>query len=956
MIKLYLQNRLMELDDDVQISLSKYFENISKPTNRYVEWSKTVSIPYTQANNQFFAAIYNPDRVITTGTSNIGIDFDPYKKIDMRLEYSNSTIMLGYAKMENSTWDGSTGHYEITLFGELGKIYQELNKIKIGTPSDNEDSTYYIDGSQYYSETMNRQLIYKSWNTNQSNINDYKLYKKGETQYVNTNIIGWTPLNIRTDNDTLDQSSFEKENEVIKFTDVLGALQNPSFVDATKCNPDTAIGDGMMPREIGEWRSYLQQPFMYFNKLIQMVGNKCYELTGYKFDLTDDWFSSANKYYKDVVLTLKNFEKQDNDFLTNSYNNTFKTISWVPQSVSVSDYTVQKQSQIEMSNASEAVPIYDSTNKVFNLSNRPNVGFNFNNRIYVSLSIPSSVSATKIDLKDDNALILTVVMSPKKGSLQSQRYILTSPDTTVKNALKNLYPDAYYMTLNSFSKELLYTTSFDITVPFFADSANEKAGFYILANFYKNAWPFTRGSADDSGVQISYKTAEPGVLQANVFSSYNRTGSNVNLNTLWNSDYLPFTIIMNYCKMFRIGIFDDYINKTVKFIPYSTYFQDYTITDWTDKVDKSKDFIVQPITFDNKWILFNYDDNSSKLNETYKTKNSVQFGEYKIDTHYVFNDETENLFENVKCPLENTDNVLSWTNLYENMRIIYSFPAEKYVYSKDDSNKLIDNFGTFYFDGGVVPFDTEARLYLRNNIITDDSRLQRGTGKYYYNQYSDKTKTSNYHQLSLFSGDDMITFTTPKTTFCYQDYSGKKGLYELFWKNYLDERYNVQNKIVTCYLEITPLDYYNFDFRHFIRISNQLYFVNKIIDYDPTSEYPTKCELITIQNVKGYTDDDYVVPYLIVTKGGKKLPSEIHYKVTDTDEWILSSSSNWTWEDSDRSLQGFYINGEDGSGSGNAGNNIKLVIDPSLVSKGDSGFIVFENEDGLRTGTVIYID
>ena len=63
--------------------------------------------------------------------------------------------------------------------------------------------------------------------------------------------------------------------------------------------------------------------------------------------------------------------------------------------------------------------------------------------------------------------------------------------------------------------------------------------------------------------------------------------------------------------------------------------------------------------------------------------------------------------------------------------------------------------------------------------------------------------------------------------------------------------------MVTCYLKLTPSDYANFDFNHFITIENQLYMVNKIYDYDITNDESTKVDLITIQDIKGYTTNNY---------------------------------------------------------------------------------------------------
>ena len=136
-------------------------------------------------------------------------------------------------------------------------------------------------------------------------------------------------------------------------------------------------------------------------------------------------------------------------------------------------------------------------------------------------------------------------------------------------------------------------------------------------------------------------------------------------------------------------------------------------------------------------------------------------------------------------------------------------------------------------------------------MITDDSQVQRSTGKYYYNQYLNKKETANYHKLSPVFAQRIMTFAVPAESFTYQSYTDKTDIFNEIWKDYLNERYNVQNKKVTCYVRMTQSDFTQFDFNNFVLIGNQLYMVNKIFDYNP-DELLTKVELITIQNIKAY--------------------------------------------------------------------------------------------------------
>ena len=146
--------------------------------------------------------------------------------------------------------------------------------------------------------------------------------------------------------------------------------------------------------------------------------------------------------------------------------------------------------------------------------------------------------------------------------------------------------------------------------------------------------------------------------------------------------------------------------------------------------------------------------------------------------------------------------------------------------------------------------------------ITDDTKLMSWNQTYFYtggfNEDGTLSASDTYPNLSLYRDNNMITFAIPKE--CYvsnTSYSNKKSIYDNFWEKYLNERYNVQNKLITCYVTLKPTEFNQFKWNQFVKIGNQLCIVNKIYDYDVTSNSPTKVDLITIQNIDGYTSDNY---------------------------------------------------------------------------------------------------
>lgn len=850
MVRLYIENREVELDNTVQFAITKQFEDLTNPTDVINDWSKTVSIPFSKNNNELFGHIYNPDKVIIDGGT-VGIYFNPLLKLDFRLVWNEAIIMTGYAKMNTVKQVNGKGTYEITLFGQLGKIFQEMQKITFDTTSDLTD--YIIDGSQYLDEEIDKSLVYQSWTSiGQTHMN---LMTKDNPYYTFTDILGFVPNN--SFNDGFDYKTYQKD--VVNsgtFEDALG----DEFTAETGIKPDTAIPDGLLPREIGEYRSYLQLPYIYWNKLFKIFQAKAEAVTNYTFDLDGTWFSVSNPYWYNLVYMLKPFNIKDGEtYENNYYTHPYSSAGWTKTS-STNTLTTHRTTNISFDNINyENVPMVN-TGVTFNDGEWNIPG---NSKVILNMDVEAQIvdmlSTSNTTLNNSNALVVIL------KAVDSNNAIINTSKVLIKNSGCTIEEQDAGVIIVSGSTKAGSAQQF--YMPFYMSISNTNdtpmAIRFRVESYWKNSnWPTTGGGSSGTySVDLSMSSFYNPALYIKINRNAFHSGSEFTLNDLWNNDYNLFDEILKYCKMYHIGVFTDDATKKIKFVSLEHYFSGYTIVDWTDKIDKSKDYIIKPITFENKYVLFNYADNETMLGEKYKEKYGVNYGEFRLVTDYNFNESTVELFKNIPCSITNTDNILSWTNLFNNHKITYSFPAEVYVYCKDDDKKYVDTFGRFYFHNGLANFSTEAALFLRSVHISDDTALQGSTNTYFYNQLEDDMiQVSTYPKLDIIYGDNMCVFNIPKENYTYvPNYDGKNTIYTNFWQKYLNERYNIQNKQITCYVHLKPIDYINFEFKKFIKIGNQLCMVNKIYDYDITSNGTTKVDFITIQDVSGYTTNNYTV-------------------------------------------------------------------------------------------------
>lgn len=303
-IQLFIEGQEIELTSAVQFSLSLTYEDLNDPTAIINSYTKTVDIPFTERNNRIFGNIFEPNTMIAGGAEEgeplIGIFFDPTRKLDMRLIWNGQPIMTGYAKLNTVTRSGKGfGSYNITLNGQLGKIFQELQKIVFDEAPEGLDPAYVIDTQPFmFDRVINKQLVYDSWNL--PSLPPLDLADATDL----TDILGFAPNNAFSDGFSYDMNFEPSLPADQKFRNLTDILNISSPFTALGIPADQVIGDGLPPRAFKEYRSYLQRPFIFFNKLWQIFQQKAESLTDYTWDLDPDWFSSDNTYWTRLVKML----------------------------------------------------------------------------------------------------------------------------------------------------------------------------------------------------------------------------------------------------------------------------------------------------------------------------------------------------------------------------------------------------------------------------------------------------------------------------------------------------------------------------------------------------------------------------------------------------------------------------------------------------------------------------
>lgn len=271
-----------------------------------------------------------------------------------------------------------------------------------------------------------------------------------------------------------------------------------------------------------------------------------------------------------------------------------------------------------------------------------------------------------------------------------------------------------------------------------------------ILNFYNPQFVDQKGNAvsvEDIDINVS-TTSNP--LTVQVSNDIVRSYMPFNFNDLWDKSVKPFDVILNYCKMFRILIFKDDLKKKLTFVRQNNYFKGYGVIDWTDKVNLKKDFVIEPISFDYKTLLMNYQENEIGLNSAYEKKYGVKYGEITLNTYQEFTDKKKELFSQ---PLSNgfpySPSHFNWNMLLRG-DISRTISSDVFVACADSDGVVCDNFGALMIDGGVRNVDVSSAFvsYLE---LTDDTISQANTGSYCWGGRGviiNPAFLTKYHRLS----------------------------------------------------------------------------------------------------------------------------------------------------------------------------------------------------------------
>ena len=851
-MELYINEQLIETDPTISFPLTKQFADLTSPSDIITEYSKQIKVPMSATNDRVLRNMKSLD-----STSEWLGDVDPTRRLPFRLVYNNCDIMSGYCRVASIVRRGDSGYYNIVLYGELGRVFRELRRLTF----DPEDTNGVLISSPFADVVCNTTNILTGI-TSEKNMTSNRWH----------DIIGFAPAVARNK----DFNNKEMQIDEGTYKELTELLDSNTAFGSTNVSSDSVVGDGLTAREMNELRSYAQLPFVYWPRFWKMVQDAGEQLTGYIWELDKDWFNEKNiPYYYNLVMMLKSLPTdmsatQKNEYRVSPtgsnivYHNDLNTKHSFPfvllkdgsnEMIPIVDYSTSK---FDMTKAKMA-RIDGTITLTISMPHRGANGAYLPIKFGPDMAFECRLSVMNDDKKDgsfptdDQWQAFGHFWGGSQSALRQWKIGDYSFETQSTVTTLNLSPTS----VNEGGK-----TVFKLTMPLnvlmtATNATSSQFWLRAILNFYKPQFVDQKGNAvsvNNIDINVS-TTSDP--LTVQVSNDIVRSYMPFNFYDLWDTSVKPFDVILNYCKMFRILVFKDDLKKTLKFVRQNNYFKHSNVIDWTDKVNLKKDFIIEPISFDYKTLLMNYQENEIGLNSAYEKKYGVKYGEIALNTYQEFTDKKKELFSQ---PLSNgipySPSYFNWKRLLRG-DISRTISSDVFVACADSDGVMCDNFGALMIDGGVRNVDVSSEFvsYLE---LTDDTISQANTGTYCWGGRGVPIMPAfltKYHRLSDVYNKQCIDYTVPKEVYTVNknEYSNATGIYEKHWKKWLDEIHSRDCKKVTCYVNLTLSDWLNFQFNRFVQIDKQLYFVNKISDFDASGKNTcTQVELLRVSNLDNW--------------------------------------------------------------------------------------------------------
>jgi hypothetical protein len=279
-------------------------------------------------------------------------------------------------------------------------------------------------------------------------------------------------------------------------------------------------------------------------------------------------------------------------------------------------------------------------------------------------------------------------------------------------------------------------------------------------------------------------------------------------------DFFKGILAMHNC----VAIPDRNIPNKLFIQPIVPYLSDGEVKDWTGKLDLTKDVVISPTTDEQKQVLkFTYKEGGDILSQQF-TKRGRIYGDYVVSGYTAGSAADTNDFARDELAVE-----LAFESTPSNYINGTSIPVPKFV--NESGEFVVPGLRILYIAG-----QAQVSLYdegIAVGVMTNVNLI------------------NNYSNVNAEVDDYDLNFApeTPLHIITGNPYS---NLFNLYFREYLNEIYSPQARFMEAYFALTLADILQFKFKDKIWIKDSYWRILEIADYKVGRNDVTKVRLIKI--------------------------------------------------------------------------------------------------------------
>lgn len=377
------------------------------------------------------------------------------------------------------------------------------------------------------------------------------------------------------------------------------------------------------------------------------------------------------------------------------------------------------------------------------------------------------------------------------------------------------------------------------------------------------------------------------------------SGAHITKQTLLSTDASPADYLFSYAKIFGLKFLFEKSAGAVHIMTRETFYNGQTV-DIDGRVDRSQDVQTVPFAVASKWYDFGLE-TAGEYAEYYKSLRGRVFGTQRVNTGYDFDaDITDvlegNVFRGAAEVLE--QNKLFCNPVHTVEGVDYRLPAaflaggcEYQLYGGPNNGATVpcpSTFSKITYLNTLKGYDTFPKVQLHESegkaldgsnvllffrgmtvkdrdyvrfFVTDDlsamAALNGGTPCWIL-EPGDGWHVFPLFGRYLYDGDDITDawdFGRPaEIDIPDVNYPAGVDIYARRWAAFIEDRYNVDTRVVTAWIDLSGLAVDEGMMRRFFRFDGALWTLSKIVDYDITRAGLTKCEFVKVIDTAAYTD------------------------------------------------------------------------------------------------------